>query len=163
MDDIHRQWPQIVPHNLKNKVVKMFQKLTSKEALASFTYASCAEECLNHEQQVVELDDLDLDLLQRPDFRIGDGDFVDTKWLDTRCDLPDFWFADDPALNGILMDPLGLDTSEHGEKIAKLCHTCFLSLKCHKTPPMALANHTFLGEVPDELKELTVIEEAMIA
>ena len=61
------------------------------------------------------------------------------------------------------MDPLGLDTSEHGEKIAKLCHTCFSSLKCHKTPPMALANHTFLGEVPDELKELTVVEEAMIA
>ena len=43
MDDIHRQWPQIVPHNLKNKVVKMFQKLTSKEALASFTCALCAE------------------------------------------------------------------------------------------------------------------------
>ena len=43
MDDICCQWPQIVPHNLKNKVVKMFQKLTSKEALASFTCALCAE------------------------------------------------------------------------------------------------------------------------
>ena len=64
MDDICHQWPQLVPHRLKDKMVKMFQKLTSKQTLASFTSASCAEECLNCEQQVVELDDLDLDLLQ---------------------------------------------------------------------------------------------------
>lgn len=164
MDDIRRQWPQLVPHRLKDKVVKMFRKLTSKETLASFTCASCAEECLNREQQVVELDDLDLDLLRRPDFRVGDdGDIVDTEWLDTSCNLPDFSSTNDPALNGILLDPLGLDTSEHGKKTAKLCRTCFSSLKCHKTPPMALANHAFLGEVPDELKDLTVVEEAMIA
>jgi hypothetical protein len=38
-----------------------------------------------------------------------------------------------------------------------------LSLKNNKLPPLSLANKLFLGRVPDELKNLTVIEEAMIA
>jgi hypothetical protein len=36
-------------------------------------------------------------------------------------------------------------------------------LKNNQLPPLFLANRNFLGPVPDELKNLTVIEEAMIA
>ncbi|KAJ7801331.1 hypothetical protein B0H14DRAFT_2386514, partial [Mycena olivaceomarginata] len=44
-----------------------------------------------------------------------------------------------------------------------LCYVCYLSLKNNKLPPLSLANKLFLSRVPDELKNLTVIEEAMIA
>lgn len=43
------------------------------------------------------------------------------------------------------------------------CCTCFSYLKNHKTPLTALANHIYLGDIPDGLKDLTVVEEAMIA
>jgi hypothetical protein len=47
--------------------------------------------------------------------------------------------------------------------VLSLCSECESSLKNGKLPPLSLANKTFLGPVPEELKNLTVIEEAMIA
>ena len=44
-----------------------------------------------------------------------------------------------------------------------LCTQCFKSLKRGRTPEFSLVNHMFLGKVPFQLRELTVIEEAMIA
>lgn len=44
-----------------------------------------------------------------------------------------------------------------------LCNKCHSFLKSKRTPPLSLANHMFLGTVPPELKNLTVVEEAMIA
>ena len=43
------------------------------------------------------------------------------------------------------------------------CSECHASILKSKTPALALANHMFLGDVPPELKNLTMIEEAMIA
>jgi hypothetical protein len=44
-----------------------------------------------------------------------------------------------------------------------LCFPCSCSLKRNKMPRFALANRMFLGAVPDVLKNLTPIEESMIA
>jgi hypothetical protein len=44
-----------------------------------------------------------------------------------------------------------------------VCKTCHSYLKKKKIPALSLANRTFLGPVPSELKDLTIIEEAMIA
>ncbi|KAJ7910136.1 hypothetical protein B0H13DRAFT_1568643, partial [Mycena leptocephala] len=44
-----------------------------------------------------------------------------------------------------------------------LYSVCHSSLKINKLLPLSLANKLFLGPVPDELKDLTVIEEAMSA
>ena len=44
-----------------------------------------------------------------------------------------------------------------------LCSSCRTCLHHHKLPPLALANHTLLGKVPSELKDLTIVEECMIA
>ena len=38
-----------------------------------------------------------------------------------------------------------------------------MPLRSGKVPTLSLANHNFLGAIPDELKDLTVVEEAMIA
>lgn len=76
--------------------------MTYKETLSSFTCASCAKECLNHEKQEVDLEDIDIDLLQRPDVQVGDdGDIVDLEWLDADTNPPKFPFVDDPVLKNI--------------------------------------------------------------
>ena len=62
------------------------------------------------------------------------------------------------------MDLTGLVQTENQENMSiNLCRTCLSSLNGGKTPPLTLANHTYLGDVPEELKDLTVVEEAMIA
>ena len=47
--------------------------------------------------------------------------------------------------------------------IALLCVKCNSAVKHDKLPALALANHTYLGMIPDELRGLMVVEEAMIA
>jgi hypothetical protein len=62
------------------------------------------------------------------------------------------------------VDPDGVAfPSTGGPPVLFLCSLCHSSLKKKKLPPLSLANRTFLGPVPEELKNLTVIEEAMIA
>ncbi|KAJ7789430.1 hypothetical protein B0H14DRAFT_2627263 [Mycena olivaceomarginata] len=71
---------------------------------------------------------------------------------------------DEGALRDVLVDPDGVSfPPDGGRPTLSLCKNCYSSLKNKKLPALALANRTFLGSVPDELKDLTVIEEAMIA
>lgn len=44
-----------------------------------------------------------------------------------------------------------------------LCADCNTAVKHSKLPALALTNHTFLGSIPKELRDLTVVEEAMTA
>jgi hypothetical protein len=44
-----------------------------------------------------------------------------------------------------------------------LCNSYSSEIQKQKTPALTLANKTFLGPVPAELKDLTLIEESMIA
>jgi hypothetical protein len=44
-----------------------------------------------------------------------------------------------------------------------LCKSCHSSIKSKHVPSLSLANHMVLGDVPLQLKDLTVVEEAMIA
>jgi hypothetical protein len=77
-------------------------------------------------------------------------------------------------LKNALLDPLGvcqvhqmqLDHGRNGNDTAyelNLCSSCSNSVKKHKLPALALANHTALGIVPSELPDLMFIEESMIA
>jgi len=62
-----------------------------------------------------------------------------------------------------LVDSTGISKYEDGKLFLKLCKPCFSSLKGNKVPALSIANYNFLGVVPNELKDLTVVEEAMIA
>lgn len=44
-----------------------------------------------------------------------------------------------------------------------LCLECHFYLGRHKTPPLSLVNHMVIGSVPEELQNLNMVEEAMIA
>ncbi|KAF8951320.1 hypothetical protein BDZ97DRAFT_1616973, partial [Flammula alnicola] len=63
----------------------------------------------------------------------------------------------------ILLSPHGLVKDDEGDTLGTFCIECHRSLKNEKTPALSLANHNYLGPIPKELKELTVVEEAMIA
>ena len=152
-----KSWPNQIPKSLKDKLLKEFYRLTSKEELSSFTCASCAEECLNKERCNVFLDDVDMDVLLRPDHRDANH-----NWLDVDCSQPPLPYNEGP-LKDLLLDPAGVSVDTHGNPSILLCKSCLSSMKKKKVPPLSLANRTYLGPIPDELKDLTVIEEAMIA
>ncbi|KAI9059154.1 hypothetical protein FKP32DRAFT_1580418, partial [Trametes sanguinea] len=44
-----------------------------------------------------------------------------------------------------------------------MCSECRKYLESNRTPPLALANKTYIGEVPRQLSDLTFIEEQIIA
>ncbi|KAJ7913818.1 hypothetical protein B0H13DRAFT_1450640, partial [Mycena leptocephala] len=61
-----------------------------------------------------------------------------------------------------LIDPDGIGSDDAGCPVLT-CKNCCSFLKRSKVPRLALANYNFLGSVPPELTDHTVIEEAMIA
>jgi hypothetical protein len=58
----------------------------------------------------------------------------------------------------------GITQFEDGNtKVLSFCSECHKNLVKGKTPPLALANHMVIGNIPTELQDLTMIEEAIIA
>ena len=162
--EIKNTWPSKISSNLKDKIASMFLKETSSEALSTFVCASCAEDTLSTNKISVTDGDLSLKPLHRPDICCAkSSDFpVDNEWLDTACEHPQFPVSKiDPDA---LLDENGISLSYDGmKKILSFCPECYKNIKKGKTPPLALANHMVLGEIPPELQDLTIVEEAMIA
>jgi hypothetical protein len=168
---VRAEWPRIVPNDLKERIHKLFREQTSSERLKEFTCASCAQSRFVDERAVLPASELDSELLRRPDMHDMD---VDTDsdddeeserqqpWLDSDCVPPVLPFTDGPLQN-LLLDPAGVDFGDDGEPALSLCQECCFSLEKGVVPPLSLANRMFLGEVPDELKDLTAVEESMIA
>jgi hypothetical protein len=62
---------------------------------------------------------------------------------------------------GVMIDPLSIGPHSH-DKVA-VCRSCHSDLSKGKRPIQALANSRWIGPVPDELKNLTWAETALIA
>ena len=157
---IRDQWPQLVPQRLKDKIVDLFKEQTSSAALSVSTCASCAEDHLNSDIRFLQIDENIIGIFKRPDKRQNGR--VDSTWLDQSCIPPDVPFSDG-VLRDVLLDPRGVRIDPSGGMTMSLCADCNTAVKHSKLPALALANHTFLGSIPKELRDLTVVEEAMIA
>jgi len=83
-------------------------------------------------------------------------------WLDPDCIPPPMPF-NQGIFGEALIDPDGIGSDDAGNPVLLPCKNCCSFLKRGKVPRLALANYNFLGPVPPELTNLTVIEEAMIA
>ncbi len=59
---------------------------------------------------------------------------------------------------GILLDRRGIENESFA-----FCKDCHSHICKGKTPPLSLANHLLLGDIPPELQDLTPVEESMIA
>ena len=62
----------------------------------------------------------------------------------------------------IMIDPLGIQ-QEDSDSNVWLCITCHSSIMLARRPAESLANFRWVGLVPDELKDLTWIEELLVA
>ncbi|KAJ7211595.1 hypothetical protein GGX14DRAFT_362412 [Mycena pura] len=74
-------------------------------------------------------------------------------------------FSEGPLADvDLLIDPEGVSLGETGqpEKLS-FCKPCYSAIRLNKLPPLSLANGNFFGPVSDALKDLTMIEESMIA
>lgn len=161
MAETRDQWPQTVSNTLKTKFVAAFKELTSKRTLATVTCASCSTSTLKTHSTKIPLTDIDAKFLQRPDQFELDIAEVENRWLDPEVIQPPMPFAEG-VLKDVLVDPAGISGS-NDNIVLTLCKTCASSLRRKEVPPLALSNRMYLGPVPSELADLTVIEEAMIA
>ena len=74
--------------------------------------------------------------------------------FDFNCGLPQL------DLQHIMLDPLGI-TSDRLQ--IQICATCHSSIQRRRLPSGALANFRWVGTVPEQLKDLTWVEELLIA
>jgi hypothetical protein len=64
----------------------------------------------------------------------------------------------------MLIDPSSVEAdTETNDPVIVECRRCRTDLKGGRVPALATANHNYLGPVPPELQDLTVVEEAMIS
>jgi hypothetical protein len=152
VDEIRRNWPKLVPLPFKEKIIKDFRAATSSMALASFTCACCARELGVSQWVCKRHTEVNLDLLDGPD----------SHWNDPTFSAPPAPFDSGP-LRGKLVDTHGVTASEDGNVTLQLCHSCSRSLHRNSVPKHALVNRIYVGPVPEELHDLTMIEECMIA
>jgi hypothetical protein len=166
LEKIRAEWPTLVQQSLKDKIITLFREQTSSKALKTVTCASCAESCLLSQSHQVNVRDVNLDILKRPDHRLqrnSSSDIVDPTWLSIDV-IPPTLPCPIKSMPDVLLDPAGVHIDEDSHHILlNLCRSCKSSITSGKVPPMSLANHTVLGNVPEQLEDLTVVEEAMIA
>lgn len=149
-------WPQVVTDSLKEKVLTDFLDETSSAALSESVCAVCGESKVSSKMHLgsVNLDEIEVPLLTRPHSHIPNpcpvaqhaGRFL--------------------ALEAMYLDWNGIHLPDdcNNEIRLNVCIDCYGPLVTkNKIPPCALANGLFLGQVPPELKDLTVVEEALIA
>ncbi len=146
---IRQHWPQLVSSELKQKILNMFCEETSSAGLASFTCATCAGEYPKNQRHMLPFEKINPTLLS------AQADIPANVPLPSHSLLG----KDD----GLLFHPAGIEEDCTGRPIFQLCKGCCRALKADKVPPLALANLTYLGPIPSELQNLTVIEEAIIA
>lgn len=152
VEDPSTSWPRVASDGIKKRVLSLFRRATGKDALQSFSCAVCGENKLvNSERLQLMKDELDLSLLDvsRLTGRGGDGRFAEFERSDT--------------LNNLALNRRGLSTLEGGVIRLDMCRDCHACLRRGKLPSFALANDMVLGDVPEALRGLTPVEEALIA
>lgn len=97
---------------------------------------------------------LDLDILSIADPYI-------LKCL-TQSQSPVFQFHS-PAIEHLMLHKQGIVSILDSSAVIQLCPDCFHSLSNHKLPKFALANNIFRGSLPDDLSDITWIEEIVCA
>ena len=116
-----------------------------------FTCACCAESINVSDRKVRPLGEINTGLMRDRTARV----------FDESCMLPEPPFTAG-SLADLMIDPDGV--VQDAENISlQLCARCDSSLRKNKLPRLAIANLNVLGPVPSELKNLTMVEEMLIA
>jgi hypothetical protein len=166
--DLSAKWPdteKCCSQPFKNSCLRNFRDTTSSDRLKFFTCASCSGKHLLTECKTLREDEFDLKLLFRPD-----AGNIELGRIDSDC-----WLSSDPRYappivvtdgcpEDLLADPLGVASdSDSGQKKFLFCKHCQSAIQNKKVPALSLANRLYLGPVPEELSDLTIVKESMIA
>jgi len=151
-EEIRKNWPKLVPPQLKEKLIKDFRNMTSSATLSTFTCSCCARELSLKERQRKAHTEIDIDILSAPD----------VHWSDSDATPPPTPFSTGPLANKLL-DVNGVTKADSGTYYLDICTSCLRSLRKNSMPKHSLANRLYLGPIPDELRDLTMVEECMIA
>ena len=137
-------------HNItvpSKSVLEVIRNLISEHISSG---SSCGEATLCSLQHEMLATEFDLDVLKVPSSL-------------TASTLTSVFPYNDGPLQNVLLNLTGVTTTEAGEILLLLCKTCYSSLRRNKLPSLSIANQNFLGPIPAVLRDLTVVEEAMIA
>lgn len=156
-------WPQIISDDQKVQLLKNFMNEMSSDSLHGFVCGCCnGQQNINQRCEVL-LDDINLALLRCPDRRVMNDNVVDADCLDSDCTPPSFSISDEyRVLCDVLVVSEGLILRDGIPCGLQLCLSCHRSLQRGLTPDLSLANHMYIGVILDVLRDLTVVEEAMI-
>lgn len=150
LEEIRRNWPAEVSEHMREFLLNCFRVETCSKALQTRICAVCSESRFVSDfapdPKPISDPNLNLDLL-RSNYPLGVEDPFETH----------------ETLRGIMLDRAGFVQYAEHEDAIWTCRFCYRTLTKKVLPRCALANRMFLGEVPDCLKDLTVVEEAMIA
>jgi hypothetical protein len=165
-------WPHLVSEDLKDKIGSLFHSETSANTLREAVCASCAEVVLLSSGHTLPSGAINLNILKAAP---GDDDSSEGSCFDDGSEKdnspyfvkPGLIPPDLPNLPGafenLMVHPDGLIHNGDNKVALRLCPPCSCSINHNQMPRCALANCTFLGNVPDILKGLTFIEESAIA
>ena len=103
LDDVRKNWPQLVPMQLKEKIIKDFRAATSSSALALFTCACCARKRPLHDRVRKSHCNVNLNLLRAPTEHQRNSSFV----------MPLTPFQEGP-LKDALIDEHGVEVGSDG-------------------------------------------------
>jgi hypothetical protein len=126
------------PLNTMNTLVKEFIDRTGNEALKTYVCACCALETEAEKISIVHVDLIPNSSLLVPSASHPQHDLFD----------------------GFLLEREGI---EEVSKMVNLCYDCYLELERNLLPAFALANNMWIGQIPECLKTLTLVERLLIA
>jgi hypothetical protein len=121
-----------------NNIVKEFIERTGNEATKTYICAVCAQENESSNTKVVAKESIPHPTLLVP---------ASPHPMHTIFD-------------GMLLEPRGMNENQTELHI---CTECYRDLDSNKVPPLALANNMWIGEVPECLASLTLVERLLIA
>ena len=145
-----RSWPQVVPRNIVCESLNAYY-----EGSQWSTPQVCC--VCSRRQHDVEMHDVVLNA----DSELPD--YLSILRNDDESLFPDeeFQFTD-PRLNGLVLDPNGLQIGLEHTKL-QVCHPCNGYLPRSVMPRYALANKLYRGRLPKDFQDLTWIEERVCA
>jgi hypothetical protein len=149
-------WLLIAEQDLKEKIKCLFEENIISSCTRRTVCAACAVRYTKDEIAVFDVDDVDVSPLLLPTNVESDSP---TAYSNTAVDH-------DGPFASLLINKKGVIYETQfceGPACLTLCSDCLHSLQRSRVPKFALVNHLFLGEVPEELCDLSPVEESMIA
>ena len=134
---------ETVSEDCRRERISKFIDATGNKATATATCAVCAGTFFKQEIYETKLSDLRLKNKLAPSIPHPAQKLTDGMLLH--------------------ITPSSLQVDASGVALANVCNSCTLDLRKNRTPAMSLANGLWIGDIPLELKVLTLLERVLVS